>query len=47
MTDIFEIIDSIIEDQRAIAVAIWLLFMFPLLSLLLGKSDKKKGRKRL
>lgn len=40
MTDIFDFIDSIIEEPKAIAVAMLLLFLFPILSLLFNEPKK-------
>ena len=42
MSEIFDWIDAIIEDQRAIAVYIMLLFLFPMLSLFFNEPNKKK-----
>lgn len=40
MTDIFDFIDSIMEEPKAIAGAILLLFLFPILSLLFNEPKK-------
>jgi len=40
MTNIFDFIDSIIDDPKAIAVAMLLLFLFPILSLLFNEPKK-------
>lgn len=40
MSEIFDWIDAIIEDQRAIAVYIVLLFLFPMLSLFFNEPKK-------
>lgn len=45
MTNIFDFIDSILEEPKAIAVAILLLFAFPMLSLF-AKEPKTQKRKR-
>ena len=42
MTNIFDFIDSIIDDPKAIAVAMLLLFLFPILSLLFKEPKKKR-----
>lgn len=42
MSEIFDFIDAIIEDQRAIAVYIMLLFLFPMLSLFFNEPKKKR-----
>ena len=42
MTNIFDFIDSILEEPKAIAVAIVLLFAFPMLSLLFNEPKKKR-----
>ena len=40
MTNIFDFIDSILEEPKAIAVAMLLLFLFPILSLLFNEPKK-------
>lgn len=44
MSEIFDFIDAIIEDQRA--VYIMLLFLFPMLSLFFNEPNNNKKNKR-
>ena len=46
MSEIFDWIDAIIEDQRAIAVYIMLVFLFPMLSLFFNEPNNNKKNKR-
>ena len=46
MSEIFDFIDAMIEDQRAIGVSVLLVFLFPILSILFYEPNNNKKNKR-